>query len=249
MNIPKHVAIIMDGNGRWAKQRFLPRVAGHKQGAESVRSIVSECSKKGISFLTLFAFSSENWKRPKDEVDFLLNLFLRSLHNESETLHKNNIRLTILGDKTAFAPELQEAMRASEALMAKNTGLQVNLAVNYGGRWDIVQAARLMASKLLKGQIKLEEFDERLFQAHTSLAKCPPPDLLIRTSGEHRLSNFLLWDLAYTELYFTETHWPDFREAEFEKALQDFAARQRRFGYAFEATEKSRDSIEVDLHA
>lgn len=234
MKLPKHIAIIMDGNGRWAKQRLLPRVAGHQQGAESVRTIVTLCSKKGIKFLTLFAFSSENWQRPKTEIDFLLSLFLRTLKTETESLHKNNIRLQIIGNKLAFSEELQEAMRDAESLTQNNTGLQVNLALNYGGRWDIVEATRRISEKVQQGTLDPKEINQALLQQEISLADCPEPDLLIRTSGEYRISNFLLWQCAYTELYFTQTHWPDFREEEFEKALQDFTTRCRRFGNAEE---------------
>lgn len=230
MKQPKHVAIIMDGNGRWAKSRLLPRVAGHQQGAESVRTIVSACAKKNIPYLTLFAFSSENWQRPKAEVDFLLTLFLKTLKTETENLHKNNIRLKIIGDKTAFSEDLQAAMQEAETLTDKNTGLQVNLALNYGGRWDIVEAARRLAQKVKEGNLDPKSINQDLMQQEISLSDCPEPDLLIRTSGEYRISNFLLWQSAYTELYFTETHWPDFREDEFEKALLDFASRNRRFG-------------------
>jgi undecaprenyl diphosphate synthase len=231
MNIPRHVAIIMDGNGRWAMKRFLPRVAGHKQGAESVRAIVQAAAKKGVKILTLFAFSSENWNRPKPEVDFLLSLFLRSLKNETEELNKNNVRLKIIGDRTAFSLELQNAMKESETLTIQNTGLIVNLALNYGGRWDIVQAAKILSERVLKGELTPDNITENVFQEMLSLSSSGDPDLFIRTSGEERISNFLLWNLAYTELYFTDTLWPDFREKEFEKALISYANRQRRFGY------------------
>lgn len=239
MKYPQHVAIIMDGNGRWATQRHLPRVAGHQQGAESVRAIVSECSKKNISFLTLYAFSSENWNRPKVEIDFLMSLFLRSLKNETQNLHKNNIRLKIIGNKTDFNTDLQKAMQDAETLTEKNTGLQVNLALSYGGRWDIVQTTQKIARRVQTGDLKPEDITEQLFHASISLNDCPPPDLLIRTSGEYRISNFLLWQIAYAELYFTETHWPDFREAEFEKALNAFSARDRRFGATPEQMEEA----------
>lgn len=234
--LPKHVAIIMDGNGRWATQRHLPRVAGHQQGAESVRAIVGECSKKGIAYLTLYTFSSENWNRPSTEIDFLMSLFLRSLRNETQTLHKNNIRLKIIGNKSDFSTELQQAMQEAEALTENNSGLQVNLALSYGGRWDIVQTTQKLCERVLNGELKPQDITEKLMSETISLNDCPEPDLLIRTSGEYRISNFLIWQIAYTELYFTETHWPDFREAEFEKALNDFAQRHRRFGYTPEQT-------------
>lgn len=231
MNPPRHVAIIMDGNGRWAEQRLLPRIAGHKQGTESVRAIVKSCSQKGIKILTLFAFSSENWSRPKTEVDFLLSLFLRSLKNEMHALHKNNVRLTIIGNRAPFSLELQTAMQEAEALTQANTGLHVNMALNYGGRWDIIQAAQKLSERILKGEMLPEDITEDNFQEELSLFESGDPDLLIRTSGEQRISNFLLWNFAYTELYFTNTLWPDFREAEFEKALHAYANRQRRFGH------------------
>lgn len=231
MNPPNHVAIIMDGNGRWAEQRLLPRIAGHKQGTESVRAIVKSCSKKGIKILTLFAFSSENWNRPKTEVDFLLSLFLRSLRNEIQDLHKNHVRLSIIGDRRPFSAEMKSAMEDAEVLTQNNTGLHVNIALNYGGRWDIVHAAQKISERVLKGEIQPEEITEDIFQEELSLFETGDPDLLIRTSGEQRISNFLLWNFAYTELYFTNTLWPDFREAEFEKALNAYALRQRRFGH------------------
>jgi undecaprenyl diphosphate synthase len=234
MSLPKHIAIIMDGNGRWAKKRHLPRIAGHQQGAESVRAIVSACAKKGIHALTLFAFSSENWSRPKSEVDFLLSLFLRSLRDEMQNLHKNNVRFIIIGDRSPFGSELQKAMQEAETLTCNNTGLKVYMALNYGGRWDIVQAAKKLAEKVSKGELKIEEISEQLLHNELSLNHCTDPDLLIRTSGEQRISNFLLWNLAYTELYFTETYWPDFREVELEKALEVYASRQRRFGFTNE---------------
>lgn len=242
---PKHVAIIMDGNGRWATQRHLPRVAGHQQGAESVRAIVGECSKKGIPYLTLYTFSSENWNRPSTEIDFLMSLFLRSLKNETQNLHKNNIRLKIIGNKSDFSVELQQAMQEAEALTQNNHGLQVNLALSYGGRWDIVQTTQQLCERVLKGELKCEDINEKLFTETISLNDCPEPDLLIRTSGEYRISNFLIWQIAYTELYFTETHWPDFREAEFEKALNDFAQRHRRFGYTSEQTHEGNSANNI----
>lgn len=229
-NIPKHVAIIMDGNGRWAIKRYLPRVAGHKQGADSVRAVVQAAAKKGVEILTLFAFSSENWSRPKTEVDFLLSLFLRSLKNEMEELNKNNVCLKIIGDRSAFSLELQTAMQESETRTEQNTGLVVNLALNYGGRWDILQATKTLCNRVSKGELAPEDITENVLHEAMSLSAYPDPDLFIRTSGEERISNFLLWNLAYTELYFTDTLWPDFREAEFEKALNAYASRQRRFG-------------------
>lgn len=237
MKLPRHVAIIMDGNGRWAKQRLMPRVAGHQQGAESVRAIVTYCGKKKIKVLTLFAFSSENWRRPQSEVSFLLGLFLKSLRTEIQTLHKNNVRLKVIGEKSKLAGELQEAITKAEQLTESNTGLHLNIALNYGGRWDILQAVQKISQKALDKEIKPSDISEAYFQSYLSLGDCPEPDLLIRTGGEHRISNFLLWDFAYTELYFTDTLWPDFRETHFEEALNDFALRQRRFGYIDEQLE------------
>lgn len=232
MKIPKHLAIIMDGNGRWAEKRLLPRIAGHKQGTESVRAIVRACSEKGIGILTLFAFSSENWNRPKSEVDFLLSLILRSLRGELVTLNKNNVRLRIIGDQTPFNSDLRIAMQDAETLTQSNTGLLLNIALNYGGRWDIVQATRHLSERVSKGELTPDDITEDLFQEALSLAPYNNPDLLIRTSGEQRISNFLLWDSAYTELYFTEALWPDFKEAELDRALEAYASRKRRFGYA-----------------
>lgn len=231
MSLPKHIAIIMDGNGRWAKQRLLPRVAGHQRGAESARAIITNCVKKKIPYLTLFAFSSENWRRPEGEVHFLLDLFLRFLKQEIHELHKNRIRLKFIGDKTRFSKELQTAIGFAEELTDRNDGLQLNIAVNYGGQWDIVQAAREISKKVACGEIDPDSITETSFRSYLSLADCPEPDFLIRTSGEYRISNFLLWDFAYTELYFPETLWPDFREPQFEEAIKAFTERQRRFGH------------------
>lgn len=230
MKIPQHVAIIMDGNGRWAKKRLLPRIAGHQQGLESVRAIITACVKKAIPCLTLFTFSSENWRRSEHEISFIFGIFLRSLRNETKTLHENNIRLKIIGDRSTFSEDLKAAILTAEALTQQNTGLQLNIAFNYGGRWDIVKASRELAKKIAARALLPEDISVENFSEHLALASCPEPDLLIRTSGEYRISNFLLWQLAYTELYFTETYFPDFREAQFEEALVAYAKRQRRFG-------------------
>ncbi len=235
---PKHVAIIMDGNGRWAKQRLLPRVAGHQKGLGSVRAIISACIKKDISVLTLFTFSSENWRRPETEVKFLFGIFLKSLRDELRELHENNIKLKIVGDTSAFSEELQTAIQEAENLTKNNTKLQLNIAFNYGGRWDILQATRALGRSVAKGELNPEDISEENFRSHLSLADCPEPDLLIRTSGEYRISNFLLWQFAYTELYFTDTYWPDFREPQFEEALKAYHKRQRRFGSSSEQIEK-----------
>jgi len=230
LNLPKHIAIIMDGNGRWAERRFLPRVAGHQQGVESVRFIVEACVKKRIACLTLFAFSSENRHRSEAEVSFLFNLILKVLRKEIDSLHKNNIKLSILGDRNLLGTELRNQIEDAESLTHANTGLKLNIALNYGGRWDIVKAAQILSQRVASGEISASDITEELFTNTLSLHGLPEPDLLIRTSGEERISNFLLWQIAYTELYFTNTFWPDFREPEFEAALEAFAKRTRRFG-------------------
>lgn len=232
MTLPKHIAIIMDGNGRWAEQRFLPRIAGYQQGLESVRAVMTAAVKQKIPCITLFTFSSENWRRPQSEIDFLFGIFLKSLRNELNSLHENGIKLKIVGDISAFSDELKQAIRDAEAVTAHNTTLQLNIAFNYGGRWDIVQATKAVSEKVAAGILKAEDITESVFQSHLCLADCPEPDLLIRTSGEYRISNFLLWQFAYTEFYFTNTYWPDFREVEFEEALEAFGKRQRRFGHS-----------------
>jgi undecaprenyl diphosphate synthase len=230
MKPPNHVAIIMDGNGRWAKRRLLPRVAGHQQGLESVRATITACLKKNISYLTLFTFSSENWRRSKTEIDFLFGIFLRSLRSEMHKLNEHGIKLKIVGNLQGFSADLMMAIQEAEALTKENTKLQLNIAFNYGGRWDILEAVRSVGKKIAAGELLVDEITETLFQGSLSLNDCPDPDLLIRTSGEYRISNFLLWQFAYTELYFTETYWPDFREAQFEEALLAYSKRQRRFG-------------------
>ncbi len=239
MDLPKHVAIIMDGNGRWAKQRLLPRVAGHQQGVESVRAIIEAAAKRGIPYLTLFTFSSENWRRPESEIHFLFSLFLKSLKNELKTLHENQIRLKVIGDRSAFPGELRAAIQEAETLTQDNRKMQLNIAFNYGGRWDILEATRQIAEAIRANHLQPAQITDEIFAKQLALSDCPDPDLLIRTSGEYRISNFLLWQLAYTELYFTETYWPDFREAQFEAALQSYAKRQRRFGYSSEQLENA----------
>jgi undecaprenyl diphosphate synthase len=230
-NIPRHVAIIMDGNGRWAKQRHLPRVAGHRAGLEAVRKTIRACGAHGVEVLTLFAFSSENWRRPKEEVGLLMNLFLNALDKEVGKLHENNIRLRIIGDVSAFSTELQQRIHVAEQLTMHNTALQLNIAANYGGRWDLVQACRRLAGAVQAGEMAPEAISEDAIQQHLCLAELPEPDLFIRSGGEQRISNFLLWHLAYTELYFTELLWPEFDETAFAEALASFASRQRRFGH------------------
>jgi len=232
--LPRHVAIIMDGNGRWAKQRLLPRVAGHKAGIESVREAVKGCAKRGIEVLSLFAFSSENWRRPQQEVSYLMSLFLMALEREVKNLHKQNIQLRIIGDRSHFESKLQQQMLKAEELTANNTGLKLIIAANYGGRWDILEACRQIAVDIEQGKLTSQSVSAELIQSKLSFADLPEPDLFIRTSGEHRISNFMLWQLAYTELYFTNVLWPDFNDEVLEKALEYFATRERRFGYISE---------------
>ncbi|MGL5757423.1 polyprenyl diphosphate synthase [Plesiomonas sp.] len=230
--VPQHVAIIMDGNGRWAKQQGKMRVFGHRAGVKAVRRSVSYAARQKIKSLTLYAFSSENWRRPEQEVSALMELFMRALNNEAKSLHKNNIRLRIIGDISRFSARLQERIAHVEALTAQNTGLVLNIAANYGGRWDIVQAARQVAMQVQAGGIEINQIDETLFGEKICMGDQPPVDLVIRTSGEHRISNFLLWQIAYAEFYFSKVLWPDFDEQEFERAVLSFVCRDRRFGGA-----------------
>ncbi len=223
--VPRHVAIIMDGNGRWAKRRFLPRVGGHRKGVEAVREVVKTCMERGVGYLTLFAFSSENWRRPKEEVTFLMQLFLRSLEQEVGKLHENGIRFKVVGDLSPFDAPIVELTRRGEDLTRANTGLTLTVAANYGGRWDVLQAANRCREEDSAAPIT----EERL-AAHLSMAYAPEPDLFIRTGGEQRVSNFLLWQLAYTELYFTDSLWPDFGAQALEEAFASFRRRERRFG-------------------
>lgn len=229
-SIPKHVAIIMDGNGRWAKRRFLPRIAGHKGGLEAVRATVKACAEKKIDVLTLFAFSSENWQRPQPEVDALMGLFITALNQEVKKIHKNNVQLRVIGNVANLNAELQEAISKAEQLTAQNTGLKLVIAVDYGGHWDITNALKHMAMSVLNGDLQIADITPAAITGFLSTKDLPMPDLLIRTSGEQRISNFLLWQLAYTELYFTETLWPDFDAKALEQALEFYAQRDRRFG-------------------
>ena len=226
--IPRHVAIIMDGNGRWASKRFMPRVAGHSEGLGAVRKIVEECRRIGVEYLTLFAFSSENWRRPPEEVGFLMKLFLKSLKGEVSRLAENDISLRLIGDLSRFDPAIQEMVKYSEEKTANCKGLTFTIAANYGGRWDILQAMRRFVEA--NPGLKPEQVTEELLQPYFSMAYAPEPDLFIRTGGEQRVSNFLLWQLAYTELYFTDVLWPDFDESELHQAFQWFSQRERRFG-------------------
>jgi len=225
--VPQHVAVIMDGNGRWAKKRFMPRVAGHVKGVELLREMVRACLERGIQYLTLFAFSSENWRRPQDEVTLLMQLFVKALEQEVEKLDRNGVRLRVIGDLTPFEPRLRELIRQAEEKTAGNTRLDLTIAANYGGRWDISQAMNQMLAAHPEKRAGWSEAD---LEPHLSMSYAPEPDLFIRTGGEERISNFLLWQLAYTELYFTPTLWPDFDTAEFDKAIVSYQQRERRFG-------------------
>jgi len=226
--IPRHVAIIMDGNGRWASKRMMPRVAGHSEGLGAVRKVVEECRRIGVEYLTVFAFSSENWRRPPEEVGFLMKLFLKSLKGEVSRLAENDISLRLIGDLSRFDKAIQEMVQFSEEKTANCKALTLTIAANYGGRWDIMQAMRRCLAA--NPNLKPEEVSEDLLQPHLSMAYAPEPDLFIRTGGEQRISNFLLWQLAYTELYFTDVLWPDFDEVELHKAFAWFSQRERRFG-------------------
>jgi len=239
--LPNHVAIIMDGNGRWAKQRNLPRHAGHKSGVDTTRNIIQICSDRNIKALTLFAFSSENWKRPKKEVGLLMELFFTALRGEIKRLNKNNVRMKFVGDLNAFSDKLQKQISKSCEMTSANTGLELRIAVNYGGRWDITNALQCIVKKIEEGEISSSDINEELVSNHMSLSNLPEPDLFIRTGGEKRISNFLLWQLAYTELYFSDALWPEFNEAAFDEALESYASRQRRFGKTGEQIEGGED--------
>jgi len=221
--LPRHVAVVMDGNGRWAQRRFLPRTSGHKFGVDALKRVVRHCAEIGVPYLTVFAFSSENWSRPAEEVQTLMDLFVKALQREAPELARQGVQLHVVGDLTAFSAEMRELIEQAQALTRDNSRLVLNVALNYGGRWDVVQAAQAAVGN---GQA----ITAQTLAQHLALAHCPDPDLLIRTGGEHRISNFLLWQLAYTELYFTDLLWPDFNAEAFDAALADFAQRQRRFG-------------------
>lgn len=227
---PRHVAIIMDGNNRWAKARRLKGIAGHKAGVDAVRAVVETCAREGVEVLTLFAFSSENWRRPADEVTALMRLFLFALGREVRKLHRNNIRLRMIGDRSAFSSILQERMQKAEELTCNNTQMTLVIAANYGGHWDITQATKKLAAQVRAGQLEPSDITDDLIQENLNIGDLPVPDLMIRTAGEQRISNFMLWQLAYAELYFSPVFWPDFKEDEMLKALTAYAGRQRRFG-------------------
>ncbi|MCG6245066.1 isoprenyl transferase [Vibrio diabolicus] len=229
-SLPKHIAIIMDGNGRWAKSKGKPRVFGHKKGVNAVRKTVAAASKLGIKAMTLFAFSSENWRRPEEEVGLLMELFITVLSSEVKKLHKNNLRLRVIGDTSRFSERLQKKIVEAENLTAGNTGMVISIAANYGGKWDITEAAKTLALKARNGEIRVEDINEQLITEHLTMADLPEVDLLIRTSGECRISNFMLWQMAYAEMYFTPEYWPEFDEDSLVEAVTWFINRERRFG-------------------
>jgi len=237
--LPRHVAIVMDGNGRWAKKRLMPRAAGHKAGVGALQKIIETSSKTGIECLTVFAFSSENWNRPKMEVSILMDLFVSSLKKYLPELIKSGVRLRFIGDRTAFSEKLINSLTEAEVLTKENTGLQFNIAMNYGGRWDITAAATKLVKDVQAGLVAAENINEELFSSYVSLSELAPVDLFIRTGGEHRISNFLLWQCAYSELYFADALWPDFSAEEFLQSLEWFSGRQRRFG-------RTGDQVETD---
>ncbi len=224
--VPSHIAVIMDGNGRWATKRFLPRVAGHVKGVEAVRGVVEACVLRGVSYLTLFAFSSENWRRPEEEVSVLMRLFVTALEREVSKMHANNIRLKVVGDLSRFDSNLQSMIATAQRRTEGNTGLTVTICANYGGRWDIMQAT----SKMVAANPGVSNYTEDMLAPHLAMAYAPEPDLFIRTGGEERISNFLLWQLAYSELYFTDTFWPDFSRESLDEAITSYQHRERRFG-------------------
>jgi undecaprenyl diphosphate synthase len=234
-DLPRHVAIIMDGNGRWARHRRLPRIAGHRRGAEAVRAAMRACGELGIEYLTLFAFSSENWRRPAEEVALLMKLFKNALEREVDELHANGIRLKVVGDTRRFDPKIQQLIERGESLTAQNRRLTLTIAANYGGRWDILQAM----SRFIQEYPEAREIHEELLAPYLAMSYAPEPDLFIRTGGEQRISNFLLWQLAYAELYFTETLWPDFDAAALDAAIASYRSRERRFGRTSEQLEQS----------
>ncbi len=237
MDVPHHVAIIMDGNGRWAKARSQARHAGHRAGVKSVRETVESAAKRGVKYLTLFAFSSENWQRPQDEVSRLMSLFLEALQREVDELHRNNVRLRFVGARAQLKAKLQRKIEAAEQQTSQNSGLTLIVAVAYGGRWDIVNAAKRLAAKVTGGEMSIEDIGDDALAGELALSGVPDPDLLIRTGGEQRISNFLLWNLAYSELYFCDCLWPDFREQEFDEAMIFYGMRQRRYGHTSEQVE------------
>lgn len=246
LNIPRHIAIVLDGNGRWARAKHRPRFMGHKKGVEAVREIVKACSQLNVECLSLFAFSSENWKRPEDEIKGLMGLFMMALEREAKSLARNNVRLQIIGDLSQFSEKLQNKIRQVEELTADSDGLHLMIAANYGGRWDITCAAKSLAKKVESGEISADSICEDSLSAKVTTHGIPDPDLFIRTGGEKRVSNFLIWQMAYTELYFTDVLWPDFDPEELNIAIKDYSSRQRRFGKTSEqvvADKKAKENI------
>lgn len=229
-NLPNHVAVIMDGNGRWAQRRGLPRSSGHQAGVKATRTVVEHCARRGIGMLTVYAFSSENWGRPNKEVSFLMELFLRSLRNEVDSLHSNNIVVRFIGHVESFPENLQRQIKLASEKTRANTGMVLNIAVNYGGRSELVHTMKRIAGELAEGKLQIDQIDDDLITRYSWLTDGVDPDLFIRTGGDQRLSNFLLWHLAYTELVFTQTLWPDFGEEELDQAFENYTGRQRRFG-------------------
>jgi undecaprenyl diphosphate synthase len=227
---PQHIAIVMDGNGRWAARRHLPRVAGHRAGVKAAAKIIEAASEQGIAVLSLFAFSSENWSRPTTEITALMELFIRTLEKETKGLCQRNIQLRFIGDRMRFEPALQAGMQQAEAATANCSGMKLCIAMNYGGRWDITQAAKQLAAKVQSGDLQTDDINESLLAQQLEMADCPDPDLFIRTSGEQRISNFFLWQMAYTECYFSDVFWPEFSREHFQEALTYYASRERRFG-------------------
>ncbi|MEE8366094.1 MAG: polyprenyl diphosphate synthase [Gammaproteobacteria bacterium] len=238
VSIPRHVCIVMDGNGRWAKKRSMPRTYGHRKGVETTRKAIEFFARAGVRHLTLFAFSSENWNRPQEEVGLLMDLFLQSLKKNSAELHEKDIRIRFIGDREAFSQTLQKQISESEQLTAKNQLMTLNVAANYGGQWDILNAVKSLAEKLASNDLGIDQVDRSELESGLSLSDSPDPDLFIRTGGEQRISNFMLWQLAYAELYFTEVLWPDFSEQEMQLALDTYARRQRRYGKTAEQIDK-----------
>jgi undecaprenyl diphosphate synthase len=241
--IPQHIAVVMDGNGRWAKKRLMPRVSGHRAGVSATRMIVEECAKKGIKALTIFAFSSENWNRPVKEVDSIMSLFVSTLASEVAKLNKKNVRVRFIGDRNRFSEKLQSTIIKAEELTTNNTGLSLNIAANYGGRWDVIEACKKLVTKVIADDMSVSDLSEESISGYMSLSDLPDPDLFIRTGGEKRISNFLIWQLAYTELYFTEELWPDFDANSLNEALLWYAARQRRFGKTSEQVRSNNEKV------
>lgn len=239
--VPRHVAIVMDGNGRWAKARFMPRLIGHQRGVEAVRKVIRACNQAGVECLTLFAFSSENWKRPVEEVSGLMSLFMLVLERETAGLIRHNVRMRFIGDRSAFSNSLQEKINHVEQQTSHCSGMVLLIAANYGGRWDILQATQKLLAQVISGELAANQLNERALDEHMATFGLPEPDLFIRTGGEQRISNFLLWQLAYTELYFTDKLWPEFDEQALHEAFKVYASRQRRFGMTSEQIQSQGD--------